>query len=671
MRRGTLFAIVLCTFVLSSPLAMTGVAQPVAEPADVERDTGLAESITAGGDVIEDEQRLALAPEFPGEIQVRHAYDIPDQVTEFTVRIPDRVTVRELTGFEHEEGRTYRWDGAEPTPSIAYRAEVNRTIDPTGPIAGQGEHIFADAGDWALVQRPRPGYSWSWSGDTEVTIDRSGTTEGPGAVSEVVAFLGPHETHVHTAHGQEFVLIEPQAADLVEEPSAIFDALSHASDHLRVGSRDERVFMVVAPTADVSWALGGLQTGAADLWVRDVESLDHPQNVWVHEYVHTRQAYSPTAETRWFTEATATYYAALFTLDNGRISFDEFRAFLEQGAHSRYEEVRLTDPATWWDNAAYFLGALISGELDRRIRTNQDGEGSLADAFRRVNDHDGSLHHEDVLSILATVGGSEIEERGDTFLRTTEHPEMWQADDHETAFGTDPPRFSFEVTSLQVSGPYRDGALTADDRPVLVPEEELAATITVTNRGGVAGEYDVPIRVNGSETGRVTARLDPGEREEIQLTRRLTHVGLQQLSVGEATITVEVREPAAVRVERFSVEPPRVEPGEDVTVELVVGNDASYPARGTIELTTNDAVADTLTVHLDRAETRTITTTVAMPEVGEVRIGIRDSELPVRTVLVGSGEDPTQRSIGGGVVAGMIAITVVIVLIGLGRRRGG
>jgi len=56
-----------------------------------------------------------------------------------------------------------------------------------------------------------------------------------------------------------------------------------------------------------------VQSGSADLWVQDTEPTDIARNVWLHEYVHTQQSYEADREVEWFTEATATYYAALFT----------------------------------------------------------------------------------------------------------------------------------------------------------------------------------------------------------------------------------------------------------------------------------------------------------------------------------------------------------------------
>ena len=121
-----------------------------------------------------------------------------------------------------------------------------------------------------------------------------------------------------------------------EAPRSVLDSLADASNALRVGDRDDEVFVVAAPTSGVQWGVRGYQTGESDLWVRDVEPVDSAENPWVHEYVHTRQDFALDPEMRWFREASASYYAALLTYEQGRVPYDGFSQRIGAGANSSY-----------------------------------------------------------------------------------------------------------------------------------------------------------------------------------------------------------------------------------------------------------------------------------------------------------------------------------------------
>ncbi|MFC4408003.1 hypothetical protein [Haloarchaeobius iranensis] len=53
-----------------------------------------------------------------------------------------------------------------------------------------------------------------------------------------------------------------------------------------------------------------------------------PDNIWIHEYIHTRQRFAPIAGAQWTTEGTATYLAARLSLEQGLTSPREYDAFL-------------------------------------------------------------------------------------------------------------------------------------------------------------------------------------------------------------------------------------------------------------------------------------------------------------------------------------------------------
>ena len=302
---GSLVAVGPATGTDTSRMSTGGPPAPVVVPLDQ----------TTSTETIELSRELQLVPDEPGTFAATNEYQAPDSLTSLEVTLPEGATVQSSTGFDAVDDRTYAWNEETDTPSLQYRLSGNETVPRDGPISAPGSLIFTDTGDWALVRQPGVAHSWSWQGqDLQVSLDRT-TTARQGVVGDQMAYLGPYKEHVHEAHGQRFRLVVPKPATLTEIPSEIFDSLGATADRLRVGARDPEVLAIAAPTGNVEWAVRGLQTGESDMWVRDVESLADPDNVWIHEYVHTRQDYTAASDFRWFTEATATYYAALATFE--------------------------------------------------------------------------------------------------------------------------------------------------------------------------------------------------------------------------------------------------------------------------------------------------------------------------------------------------------------------
>ena len=489
---------------------------------------------------------LDRTPSRVGEITARLSVSIPDRVTELTALLPAEADVQRTNGFEHASGSDYEWDGETDTPTVTFRITADRLSDREGPLAEDGQFLFADTESWSLVRIPRTSVTGQYTGSPEPPIVRKTEIDGPGAAGETMAFLGAHTVRTHTAHGQTFELVVPVAAEPTADADEVFSSLAHASDRLRVGTRDERVFMIVAPTDRVEWAVRGLQTGEADLWVQDTESLDDPSNVWVHEYVHTRQDYRAADDARWFTEGSATYYAALLTLEEGQIDFDRFQRFMREGEASPQSGAILEDPDEWPNVAQYTKGALVAGELDRQLRTSTDGEASLDTVFGRLNDHSGELRGRDVRGYVADAGGDAVGEAAERYTRTDAVPTMWDANAHATAFGQEPARFSFRLVNDALSVSGLDGETSVNERPVsLVAGETLTVEMVAENVGGTVGSYELTVRVDETER-RQDGRLTPGETASHTFEYTFDEPGSYVVRVGGESIDVTVAERDAV-----------------------------------------------------------------------------------------------------------------------------
>ncbi|ERH12156.1 MAG: hypothetical protein J07HB67_01169, partial [halophilic archaeon J07HB67] len=297
----------LCLFLSVALLLAAGsaVASPVGPSPPTERGNATGESpatthtTPVTESVVDQRVTLSLTPDEPGRVRVVYRYEFPSYLTSFRVRLGPRTELSTTDGFARENG-SFVWDTATSRPTITVDYRANRTTTDTGPERATAETglVFADTGAWALVGLPRYSADWRYPSDEPApTLRQRVRTDGPGVAGTDVVFLGGHTVYERTAHGQQFRLVVPEAASLRPTPTAVLNATSAASDTLRVGDRDERVTVFAAPTGP-EWAVRGLQTGETDAWVRADEPVTTPNNVWLHEYVHTRQSYTTTDETR-------------------------------------------------------------------------------------------------------------------------------------------------------------------------------------------------------------------------------------------------------------------------------------------------------------------------------------------------------------------------------------
>jgi hypothetical protein len=638
-----------------------------------------------------------FATEERGTVGVRTRTEVPDRVTELRVTLLSvNDAAVEADGFEPADDAgpdesVWAWDGETETPSLTYAMDANDTAEEAGPLGARGTYRFVDAGEWALVRAPRTRVGWSYTGqyDGQVRLSRENAVDGEGVASQAIAFLGPYEEHVREAGGQRYRLIVPEAADAEATPEAVFEAFEGASTALRVGGRDEAVFAVAAPTGDVEWGVRGLQTGDADLWVRDVEPAGTAADVWTHEYVHTRQAYRTDASGRWITEASATYYAALFALDRGAADFEEFERTLAAGERDPDASAVLADPDTWERNPDYTKGALVAGEIDRRLRTATDGSASLATVLRELNAAEELVTNEEVLDAVeaAAAEGADdetaaaVRAEAERLTTTRETAETWDRTAHAEAFGETPARVGYALAAdgVRATGEYRDRRIGRD--PIeLVAGETLALAVDVTNTGGVAGEYDLALTVDGervdSRSGSVAAGGETTERFE----RAFPEPGEYAVRVAGERLTVAVSEPAPPSVRGVSTDADRVTAGESVRVTATVGNDAALPAGADVEFRVDGETVATAPVRLDVGAERTVERTVAIGTAGgdgevsgdgAATVSVVGPENEASTTVVVAREGPPDAATDDGAsgFGSGVGVVAVLALAGLVGRR--
>ncbi len=627
----------------AGPGAETGTAGAPADPDPVVT-TGATRSAAESG-TLDLSTELFLTPETPGEIRATTSARIPDNLAGLTLTLDERASIVETDGFTQTSDRGVEWDEETRPASVTYTLRANETGQSEGPEGAGGQYLFADVGDWALVERPTTALRYRYRGS--ISVSRTASAGSEGLVGTDIAYLGAYEAASREAHGQTLHLVVPRAATLAPTRRGVYEAVAGASDMLRVGNRDPSVYMFAAPTA-VDWGVEGLQVGDTDFYVTADERLDRASNTWLHEYVHTRQNLSLASEARWFQEASATYYAALVTLEQERIGFAAFRDALERGTRSRYSDVVLSDPGTWTAGAEYDKGALVAGDLDRRIRLATDSGATLQTIFSRMNGAPTS-DGDDLLADLERTGGTAVSDAGRRFTTTTATPEPWSLEAHQAAFGQVPARIEVglpartNASAWRVAGAYRNGTLDPADIAV-VPGETVIVDVPVTNAGGTTGDYAFDVRYGGERIASHSGTVPPETTVWQPVTVTPERTGTRTLSVGGETASVRVADPAPLAIGDLTVNRSTVAPGAAVGVSVGVGNEADVPGESTVTVAADGTSVLERAVRLGPRGSATVTGTVRFDAPGDHTLSVGDASV---TVTVG-GEGADGSAGGGG-----------------------
>lgn len=668
---------------------------------------------TGSDDALRQTAVLRHLPDRPGEFETELSVDVPDPVTDLELTVDSKADVVSTDGFDHAGDDTYEWTGSTDRPQITFRMPANRTqLDhyhrpqqstrasssvPTRALAtapelepataaettivsspGDDEYYFVDTGSWGVV--PVPTVRLNWWQTSSVSVERTAEVAGPGATGGDIAYFGPVTEHTRSAGSESFRLAVPNAVELRESPEDILDSLENASRSLRIGGKNDEVFVVAVPSDDVPWGASGIQYGDSDAWVVADARLDTPRNVWLHEYVHTRQDFmksadvGTTAETRWLVEAQAEYFAALTALEQKRIEFSDFRRSLREGQRPRYNRGTLADRSTWRDEKTdYVKGPLVFGAIDRELRLETEGERTGQDIVRQLNLREEPVTQDAFLSLLEREGGTELRMFAERHTQTAKTPDSWSVSDHRAAFDQPTALIDYAVADepITVSGSTRDLSRTVDTLPTIVPGETVTFPIAVENVGERSGTYGATLRVDGTIVDERSDSLEAGDRRVEGVSWTPDSPGRYDVRVGDRRLSLEVRAAASGTVTALAVEPKTIEPGETVTATATVTNDEDRPADATVRFRTPGGVADEVTVALAPGETTTVETALSFDDPGryEVAAGDRTAVVSVEGSALPAVVDEAVEALPGfGVPATLVALGAVIAL-AFARRR--
>lgn len=347
-------------------------------------------------------------PDDPGHVDVSVEYAVGADAERLHVYLPRNATVESVSGFERAGPDGLDWDRRADDPSVRLRVAVN---DTAREFDG---YDFVDTGPWALARvtvrstyysAARDEWVSSWEDDPALRVTRR--TDGPGYVGTTGVFLGEVRTLSAESAGESLTVVVPEAASPRTDPETVLSDLVAAADRHEVGGTSDRVVAFVAPRPVRGGGLTfGTRHGEANVWV-SARSTVAGGSVWVHEYVHTRQTYRPTNQTRWLTEAGANYYGYLYPLRDGTLDYDRFRAEIgdvESGG-------ALVAPSTWEGrDTPYDRGALVIAALDARIRNASDGAATYEDVVRRLNADTGNLTYAEFEDAVEAAAGRPLDD---------------------------------------------------------------------------------------------------------------------------------------------------------------------------------------------------------------------------------------------------------------------
>jgi len=479
-----------------------GTVETPSSPATDRRSTSSAqapERAPAGQELCE----MAARPHGSADLNVTYRYRrLPDRrgTVGVTMRIPetpgvesasvafgDAISVVSTTNLTRN-GSAYEWTG-ERAAEVTYRLAVDWTY------AGRSTE------SWTLVEHRSP------SVDTEPGVERRERLHvvGEGYVGNRTVLLGDHEVYDRRADGQTIEVVVPDSVSLLYGPNRTADALANASRALRIGARDDTLHAFATPEIETE-ADFLVQPGFALDGSTLLVDADSELDVWTHEYVHTRQAFSDAERLQWLTEASAEYYGWLLSIRQGYDGWGALRGVLSS---ARGDESVLGDPETWSGESDYRKGALVLAALDRAVRTATDGERTLQDVLRRVNGAGTDPTLETLVDAVREVGGTDAAAAAERYVTTNATPAYQPSRDRLAAdYGYAAPRVQKRVVDVSAVGPNYTRRLDPSVTPRLAPDESLRVTARVRNAGDADGIAVVAPRVSDRD-GELTRVDEP------------------------------------------------------------------------------------------------------------------------------------------------------------------
>lgn len=138
---------------------------------------------------------------------------------------------------------------------------------------------------------------------------------------------------------------------------------------------------------------------------RFIIDLDQAMETWLHEFIHTEQAFSLSEEMMWFTEANADYFDSLALLQFSEIEFATF--FEEYADFVADKPVAEIGTTTYPPSLAYEASSIVAA-LDAKIRQRTEKK-TVVNVFQRMNASSGEVTFVGFTDIVAEVIGERLD----------------------------------------------------------------------------------------------------------------------------------------------------------------------------------------------------------------------------------------------------------------------
>ncbi len=354
-----------------------------------------------------------LTPETPGQITAVAEYQIPSNVPRVDLGNPDpdRINIQNIQNLQKtEEG--YVWEGGE-APQITY------TIDLSTDTLG-GDESGIDVGSWAIVDTVSPSIGWRYY-DESPEYNEEYSVAGEGIAGDGYVYLGHYTTESAMVNGTNATVVKTAGMSIRPDSDELFDTFRYMEETLW-NSRNDDQKLIIAVSEYTDMTNAGRETGG-DFYVQSNLPLNHPDTTWAHEYVHVTQQTRMSPEMSWFVEGSAEYFTATTMLNRGMATAEEFEEQITT-TDERIKHANLTDRSTWNSSyVEYDKGAHVLAFLNEQIRENTNGEASMRDVYRDVQQHDGTVNYSDFKRILIDVGGPEMGPVADRYINAIGFPD--------------------------------------------------------------------------------------------------------------------------------------------------------------------------------------------------------------------------------------------------------
>lgn len=293
---------------------------------------------------------------------VRITYDTRTLNGGFEVDIPSDVELVKQNGFTFDESENrYRYSGGE-SPFIEYRIGV-----------GDEQYQYASSNNWIFAPTP-----------THIDVGVNLHPRPGGVIGSEFLYIGNYTRYTTSTDCHEISMIVAADGNLDTPPNDILKALRFTAAEHDVGHRYEVVRIFVTPgnarpgvdgfaRENEAWVTKTLSPGSNEIHAR----------VFVHEYIHTRQAFggNELRSMSWFNEGLADYYSYKMMLELGMIPPEQYNQWLTNGSRM---DGALMDPATWESRqVGYAKSGAFFAVLDARIQNSSNA--SLEDVVRQIN----------------------------------------------------------------------------------------------------------------------------------------------------------------------------------------------------------------------------------------------------------------------------------------------